>query len=530
MEDARYNALMDRVDRWTKLLGTVLIKVSFVDEDTGKLVKETEPGRVHLDVLHGGVYDVKYGASPYYITDLLIGFGSGFRGFNNTPSGVTPTMGVEADPLVRNVGSISELSTINKIYWRPDKHSVEDEKGNRYEVDNPYGVIPAVPFFNADPAHYYFLPINEPLVYANHATNMRLSDLNHIAKFQSFGIPVLKGVERPTSLRQGRPVDDFNQLKGGLAQSRFGGFAGIGGSSSAQGGSFRNFDSGFGGFRDGNADSNALGFSLGPDSAIAVGEKGDFKFAHPNADITGLVKTINSMTDMIRINHGLKPKFIQQTSASGFAMMIEKMGVIEENIRRGRLFKEREQQLFQVIKALWNTHYTKSGEKKFSEKATLEITYKQPEFPVDPKTNIETLIMEGKLLDTGDIYTIRKLYPHLSDSDINKLIKERREYRKEQAIFEAELQAEIAEVQMEASLGKEESSDASSKQNKMKFLRSELDDTTGQKVYIYENEDGKERKVKSKSQLKVKDSIDNKAKHSAQSSVQPKKNKDTRGA
>ncbi len=516
MKQCRYNALMDRVDRWTKLLGTVLIKVSFVNEDTGRLVSKTEPGKVHLDLLHGGVYDVRYGASPYYITELLIGFGTKFQGFRSH-TGISGSSGIAAtipnpstlgpnDALVASgkavgeVGSIDKLAGVNKIYWSPDQHTVEDTNGATYKTKNPYGVIPAVPFFNADPAHYYFLPINEPLIYANHAVNMRITDLNHIAKFQSFGVPVVSGVERPTAIRQGRPVDDFNQLKGGSAAgSRFGGFA-TGQSGAGPGGQFRTFDAGFGLFRDGNADANALGFSLGPDTAVAVGEKGDFKFAHPSADITGLVKTIHSITDMIRINHGLRPKYEQQPAASGYALMMEKMGVIEENIRRGKLFKEREQQLFQVIKALWNTHHNESGEKRFSEKAMLEVTYKQPEFPVDPKTKIETLIIEQTLLDTGSRHIIKKLYPHLSDAEINKLIKENRSDKKEQTEHEADTQSTHA-----------------------KKLKSELgDDVAHAMLGVKEKKEEPGKKVS-------KPKIDNKAKHSEDSSKQPKKNGDTRG-
>ena len=265
MNKSRYLMLMDKLDRWTRLLGTVLVKVSFVDPQTGHLVKETEGGQVQLDILHGGVYDIRHGASPYYITELLIGFGTKFGGWAHdggsmSGTGVTSSIpspsnyGVSDVKAKKNltyneVGSTSELGKVNRIYWSPDSHVVVDEKNNGVKVENPYGTIPAVPFFNQDPAHYYFLPINEPLIYANHALNMRITDLNHIVKFQSFGVPVVKGVERSTSLRQGRPVDDFNQLKGGAAQSRFGGLGGVSGVGAS--GQYRTFDSGFGIFRDG---------------------------------------------------------------------------------------------------------------------------------------------------------------------------------------------------------------------------------------------------------------------------------------
>lgn len=454
MEDSRYLSFMDKLDRWTRLLGTVLVKVSFIDPNTGQLVKETEGGKVQLDMLHGGVYDVRYGASPYYITELLIGFGKGFKGFSD-PAGVEALSGSGSltgqDVLNQtiNINNPSKLGQISEIYWGLDDHTTRDSKGQEFAGKNPYGLIPAVPFFNSDPAHYYFLPIDEPLIYANHAVNMRMTDLNHIAKFQSFGIPVVKGVERPTSVRQGRPVDDFNILRGGNANS-FGGFSGLNGLGA--GGSFRSFDAGLGVHRDGNADANALGMSLGPDTAIAVGEKGDFKFAHPQADITGLLKTIESITDVVRINHGLKPKYNTTLPDSGFGQMIEKMGVIEDNVRRGKLFNEREQQLFEVIKTLWNVHNSKTGDKRFSDKCKLKITYKTPEFPTDPKTKMETIIMEQNILHTGDKVAYKKLYPHLSDKEIDKLVEQVRENKLEQAIKDSEVEVARAKILIEAGI------------------------------------------------------------------------------
>jgi len=457
--------------------------------------------------MHGGVYDIRHGASPYYITELLIGFGTKFGGWAHE-SGSISGGGVAASiPSPSNygindartakglnyneVGNVKELGKVNRIYWSSDSHVIVDEKNNGLKVKNPYGVIPAIPFFNSDPAHYYFLPINEPLIYANHAVNMRITDLNHIAKFQSFGVPVVKGVERPTSLRQGRPVDDYNQLKGGAAQSRFGGLGGVSGIGAS--GQYRTFDSGFGIFRDGNADANMLGMSLGPDTAVAVGEKGDFKFAHPSADIVGLVKTIHAITDMVRINHGLRPKYEQQTAASGFAAMMEKIGVIEDNVRRSRIFKEREQQLFQVVKKLWNAHHNKGGDKKFSEDAQLDITYRVPDFTVDPKTKKEDLMMEAKLLDTEDTHIIKKLYPHMSKVEIQKLIKDRRKDKQDKVEFETELQAQAGLTLQGHGLGPEGSPQSP-------------------------NDGGEVPKPK----------IDNKAKHSEESSKQPGKNMDKR--
>jgi len=530
-KDSRYLTFMDKLDRWVRLLGTVLVKVSFVDPQTGLLVDKNKEGTVQLDMLHGGVYDIRHGASPYYITELLIGFGTKFGGFRERSgtqiiggslTGKLPdpsSMG-QADIKTRQrIDSPGQLGSVNRIYWSAHSHYVEDEDSKYYETKNPYGIIPAVPFFNQDPAHYYFLPINEPLIYANHATNMRITDLNHIAKFQSFGVPVVSGIERPTSLRQGRPVDDFNVLKGGTAQSRFGGISGFGAN-----GQFRTFDQGLGVTRDGNADANALGFSIGPDTAIAVGEKGDFRFEHPSADITGLIKVIHSITDMVRINHGLRPKYENTLPSSGFALLMEKIGVIENNIRRGKLFKEREEQLFNVIKNLWNVHHNKSGSKRFSEKAKLIITYVNPKFPVDPKTEKEDIMMESKIVETGDRAAIKRMYPHIKEPEIDKLIIQARKDKEERSLFEAELQAKVTEI-----IGPKE--DPKNPGAKHKYLRKSKEAESDKETYIYEDEDGKEKEVKrlDKSKEKLgKPKIDNKAKHAEESSKQPGKNGDPR--
>ena len=178
----------------------------------------------------------------------------------------------------------------------------------------------------------------------------------------------------------------------------------------------------------------------------------DFKFAHPSADITGLIRVIESLTDFARINHGLRPKFKDSLPSSGFALLMDKIGVMEDNIRRAKLFKEREQQLFQVIKTLWNMHNSKSGNKRFSDKARLMITYKQPEFPVDPKTKMDALQMENILLNSGDRRTVKKLYPHLSDSDIELLLKERNKDKITQGKADAQVLVEKAKVFEKAGL------------------------------------------------------------------------------
>lgn len=482
-KESRYFAIMDKVDRWCHLLGTVLVKVSFVDKK-GEMVEVTEEGKVQLDILHGGAYDVKYVDSPYFISELLIGFGQGFNGFN---LGAGPIGMPRNNPGLTN-DQLSVHGTVTQIYWSPEDHYVKESQGDKenmkYEGPNPYGQVPAVPFFNSEPAHYYFLPVNEPLLYANHALNMRITDLNHIAKFQSFGVPVLTGLERGTSIRRGRPVDDFNVFRAGSGtRTGVGAMTRLG-----TGVSYRNFDNRMGFFSDGNADANANGMSIGPDTAIAVGEKGDFKFASPNADIQGLAKTIQQIQDWVRVNHGLSPKGNAENKQqeSGFSKMVSKIGVLEENIRRQKLFLEREQQLFDVIKNLWNVHYSESGQKQFSTNATLQITYVEPQFPIDPLTKVNLIEGQRKIIETGDKRAIKVLFKHLSDEQIDEVIAKHHRDRLAQTKRELEilvLQAETMEEHgiiendvkngMKSSTVKAEGADKSVSKQDNKFKQSE---------------------------------------------------------
>jgi hypothetical protein len=180
------------------------------------------------------------------------------------------------------------------------------------------------------------------------------------------------------------------------------------------------------------------------DTMVSVGETGDFKFEKPGADITGLVSTIYTMMDMVRINHGLRAKHDQKLPPSGFAVLAEKVGVIERNKRRAILFKEREQQLFQIVKKLWNTHNDGEG-LLFKEDSQLDVHYIEPEFVTDPTTKIAALKQEQEILLMGNKALIKKLYPHLDDEGVAERIKQFQKDRMDQAERDVEVNNYLAD-------------------------------------------------------------------------------------
>jgi hypothetical protein len=506
-KDSRYHNMCQQLDSMTKLLGTVLVKVSFIDPDTGDLVNANKPGMVNFELVYGGAYDVKYSASPYYLSSVEFGMVEAPSGWNvNSPAGVgavpvSPDLSVamrpgRSDRKYNQVKSIYDLKQerINKVFWSKDGHKVQDSEGNYYEGENPYGCIPAVPFFNQDPGNRYFLPVNEPLLYANHAVNMRLTDLNHVAKFQSFGQAVVKGIERPVNNRLGRPIDDMN-ARGGSRGTGFG----FGGNSSPTGLDRNNFNP-FDHYGDGNAQANMNGFSLGPDTIVSVGETGDFRFEQPGADITGLTSTIYTMMDMVRINHGLQPKHNSSLPPSGAALMSAKLGVVEQNKKRQILFREREQQLFEIVKKLWNAHHDgEAGAETFSENAELDICYVDPEFAVDPQTRAITVKMNQDILNSGSFEAIKKIQPHLDDQSIKELISRSHKERVDQAERDAEIEA--AKINKLVDLGIDFEIDKEGKPS------------------------GKSKQSESEAPARK---IENPAKHAEQSSIQPGRNGDGR--
>lgn len=516
-KESRYHTMCQELDSMTKLLGTVLVKISFVDPETGDLVNANKPGMVDFDLVYGGSYDVKYGANPYYINSLEFGeVESPSAWTSNSPSaaGAIPlnkdlSVAIRpggSDRKYTKANSIKDLSyeKINKVYWSVKNHKVQDSDGNFYEGENPYGCIPAVPFFNSNPGKRFFLPVNEPLLYANHAVNMRLSDLNHVAKFQSFGQAVVKGIERPINNRLGRPIDDFN-AKGGSRGTGFG----FGSNTSPTGLDRNNFYP-FDFYGDGNATANMNGFSLGPDTIVSVGETGDFRFEKPGADIGGLTATIYTMMDMVRINHGLQPKHNSSLPPSGMAIMSAKLGVVEQNKKRQILFREREQQLFEVVKRLWNVHWDgEKGADLFSENAELDIHYVDPSFAIDPQTKAATVKMEADIRNTGDTESIHKMNPHLDENSIKALINKTHLERVEQAKRDAEIEA--AKINRLKELGVDIESD---KEVKTRAAAQTVNPNQGNKA----TKDTKEAGSK----------INNKIKHAEQSSIQPGKNGDER--
>ena len=182
--------------------------------------------------------------------------------------------------------------------------------------------------------------------------------------------------------------------------------------------------------------------------------------------------------------------------------MAAKLGVVEQNKKRQILFREREQQLFEVVKKLWNAHWDgEPGAEKFSEDAELDVYYVEPEFAVDPQTRATTVKMNQDIVNSGSFDAIKKINPHLDDIAVKELVSKSHKERIDQAERDAEIEA--------------------AKINKLKELG--IDVVADGEIKL-----GGEAESDSKETKAPKPKIDNSAKHAEQSSIQPGKNGDAR--
>lgn len=101
-------------------------------------------------------------------------------------------------------------------------------------------------------------------------------------------------------------------------------------------------------------------------------------------------------------------------------------------------------------------------------------------------TKLQTIITEQQIWNTGDVYSIKKIYPHISEDEIKKTIDQRRKDMEEQAHHEADKEIDVTKKKIDAGI----------------------------------SPDPTEKKEENKPDL---GKVDNKVKHAEESSKQPKK-------
>ena len=234
----------------------------------------------------------------------------GWNGSGPTLSVLTPNIldVVAPDPespekiVVTHKGSRADLTEYS--IWTATGYERVDFKGRALplrdnpEGVNPYGVIPFVPLFDRAPDDEFFLPGGDDLIESQDAVNVALVNLWRAIELQSHGQAWAKGLDPSEAIKSG------------------------------------------------------------PDRTIIVPTDGSFGYAQPNTPISSVLEGIEFVIRQVAVTNDLPPEIfdLNRKSLSGSAKLQESRDIVEVRQDDVELWRVYETRLFQVLKAVVNTH------------------------------------------------------------------------------------------------------------------------------------------------------------------------------
>lgn len=152
--DASLGLKMKQANRFSKLLGTVLLKVVFRN------------GRIALDLITPDIADVEVGSSPEDLKSVTITY--------------YPESGKQNE--------------VEYSKWTPERvYRLDYQKNVISSVANPYQILPFIPIWDSLPISEFWLERGDSLLAIQEAINEKLTDLVYILRLQGFSVPVSKG-------------------------------------------------------------------------------------------------------------------------------------------------------------------------------------------------------------------------------------------------------------------------------------------------------------------------------------------------
>ena len=163
---------------------------------------------------------------------------------------------------------------------------------------NPYGVLPFVPLFERLPDDQFWLPGGDDLIEAQTAINVALANLWRSVETQAHGQAWASGISANEVL------------------------------------------------------------SFGPDRAIALPQGGQFGFASPNSPIASILSAIEFLLRQTAATHGVGSDVfdLSKVAESGSAKHAGRIDLKEERLDDIAMARIAEARLFEVVKAVVNTH------------------------------------------------------------------------------------------------------------------------------------------------------------------------------
>jgi hypothetical protein len=188
--------------------------------------------------------------------------------------------------------------------WTPTGFRSLNFRGAARRIDgnmentNPYGVLPFVPLFDRLPDDQFFLPGGDDLMEAQDAVNVALANLWRSVESQAHGQAWASGISANEVLQ------------------------------------------------------------FGPDRAIALPQGGQFGFASPNSPIASILSAIEFVLRQTAATHGVGSDVfdLSKVAESGSAKHAGRLDLKEERLDDIAMWRVAEARLFEVLKAVVNTH------------------------------------------------------------------------------------------------------------------------------------------------------------------------------
>ncbi len=280
--DSRLDLKLKQCSRYVKLLKTILLRVVW------------RQNHVDLDIITGNLLDVETGDSP---EDLKL-------------------------VLITNYGDSEKVENVTYSLWSPESWRRLDYQGNVIESQpNPYNVLPFISIFDFPPiSNNFWLPGGDDLISQQEMINIKLSDLNHLIFWQSFGVGFIKGQEDT-----GAPI------------------------------------------------------SIGPGALVELPVGGEIGYTSQKGEITAVVAAVDKLLKWCCVCQGLSASAVSTnpSEASGISKLVDTREISEMRIEDKILWSSFERQLFDLIRIVHNTH----SKDKLSDSAKLKVNFADPARP-----------------------------------------------------------------------------------------------------------------------------------------------------
>ena len=337
-ESSKLDFIMPQVNALTKLTKTILLKPTWRDD------------HIEIDVFTPNMFDILQDNLNPHKAEAVIW--ANIIDVNDERFQNNDDKAVNLDTFNADNTIFYYMDSTNFFMFtyrlNPDSSRTPQLIANEANIDNinPYGCLPFVVCRDSLPLGTFFVEGGDDLVNTNEVINVKLTELNHLIKMQSFSIPVRKGADNQSSTLILDP---------------------------------------------------SLCIDLPLDDDLAKGS--DFKFVTPDAKIPDVVNEIESKIKRLAVKYQLSPERFtvsaQKSSAESLQLRAWESGKI---LKKDKLaYADIEKHLFDVIRDVWNYH---NPGKMISDQADLLVDYVEVETPMTVKEHDEhnLLLYTNKLL------------------------------------------------------------------------------------------------------------------------------------